>query len=260
MDKSRAGTGRRAGGHSKAGYIGLAALGLLLFATFIGLGTWQVERRSWKLALIARVDERVHAAPIAAPGPKEWPNVTAAHDEYRHVRLKGHLLNEKETLVYTATDLGPGYWVMTPLERDDGTIVLIDRGFVPIDRRDPATRPKGQVQGEVTITGLLRISEPGGTLLRSNEPGRNRWYSRDVAAIAKARHLSNAAPYFVDADSTPNPGGLPVGGLTRIHFRNAHLQYAITWFAMALLVIVGAFVIVRQEKKPNLDETADEDA
>ena len=169
------------------------------------------------------------------------------------MRLKGHLLNDKETLVYTATDLGPGYWVVTPLSQDDGAIVLINRGFVPTDKRDPAARPQGQVRGEVTITGLLRMSEPGGAFLRSNEPDQNRWYSRDVAAIAKARHLSDVAPYFVDADARPNPGGLPVGGLTRIHFRNAHLQYAITWFAMALLVIVGAFVIVRQEGKPERD-------
>lgn len=245
--------GKTFAGRSKASHIALAAFGLLLFATFIGLGVWQVERRSWKLALIARVDQRVHTAPVAAPGPKEWPGVTAQRDEYLHVRLKGHLLNDKETLVYTATDLGPGYWVVTPLSQDDGAIVLINRGFVPTDKRDPAARSQGQVRGEVTITGLLRMSEPGGAFLRSNEPDQNRWYSRDVAAIAKARHLSDVAPYFVDADARPNPGGLPVGGLTRIHFRNAHLQYAITWFAMALLVIVGAFVIVRQEGKPDGD-------
>jgi surfeit locus 1 family protein len=244
---------RSAAGGLKARHIGLAAFGLVLFAAFVALGVWQVERRSWKLALIARVDARVHAAPVPAPGPKEWPAVTASRDEYRHVRLKGHLLNGKETLVYTATDLGPGSWVMTPLKRDDGTTVLVNRGFVPADKRDPASRPQGEVKGEVTITGLLRMSEPGGTFLRSNEPGQDRWYSRDVAAIAGARHLSDVAPYFVDADRTPNPGGLPVGGLTRIHFRNAHLQYALTWFALALMVIVGAFIVVKYERKPGGD-------
>jgi surfeit locus 1 family protein len=240
-------------GRLKARHFALAVFGLVLFAAFIALGIWQVERRSWKLALIARVDARVHAAPVSAPGPKEWPAVTAARDEYRHVRLEGHLLNGEETLVYTATDLGPGYWVMTPLKRDDGTIVLVNRGFVPTARRDPSSRRQGEVKGEVTITGLLRISEPSWTFLRSNKPAENRWYSRDVAAIAKARHLSDVAPYFVDADKTPNPGGLPVGGLTRIHFRNAHLQYAITWFALALMVIVGAFIVVKYEGKPDAD-------
>jgi surfeit locus 1 family protein len=240
-------------GRLRARHFGLAIFGVLLFAIFVALGIWQVERRSWKLALIARVDDRVHAAPVAAPGPEEWPAVTAARDEYLHVRLKGRLLNNKGTLVYTATDLGPGYWVMTQLERDDGTTVLINRGFVPTARRDAATRAQGEVTGEVTITGLLRMSEPGGTLLRSNEPAENRWYSRDVAAIAKARHLADVAPYFVDAGKAPNPGGLPVGGLTRIHFRNAHLQYALTWFALALMVIVGAFIVVKYEGKPEGD-------
>lgn len=240
--------------HSLAGRVGLAVLGIVLFATFIGLGTWQVERRSWKLALIARVDRRVHAAPVAAPGPEAWPAVTAARDEYRHVRLSGRLLNDRETLVYTATDLGPGYWVMTPLARTDGTIVLINRGFVPTDKRDPSKRAAGEVEGPITITGLLRVSEPGGTLLRDNKPAANRWYSRDVAAIARARGLKDVAPYFVDADAAPNPGGLPVGGLTRIHFRNAHLSYAITWYALALLVIIGAVVIVRNESRTGDDD------
>jgi surfeit locus 1 family protein len=230
--------------------VGLALCGLVLFVAFIGLGVWQLERRDWKLALIARVDERVHAAPVPAPGPQAWPGVTAARDEYRHVWLRGRLLNDRETAVYTATDLGPGYWILTPLERDDGTVVLVDRGFVPTGKRDPATRPQGQVAGEVTITGLLRISEPKGTFLRSNDPAQDRWYSRDVAAIAKARNLSDVAPYFVDADRTPNPGGLPVGGLTRVRFRNAHLQYALTWFAMALLVVIAALVVIREERKP----------
>lgn len=243
-------------GRLRGRHIVLAICGLLLFATFIGLGVWQVERRSWKLALIARVDERVHAAPVAAPGPKTWPGITASQDEYLHVRLRGRFLNGKETAVYAATDRGPGYWIVTPLQRDDGTIVLVNRGFVPTDRRSPASRAEGQLAGEVAIAGLLRISEPGGTFLRANDPRDDRWYSRDVAAIAKARDLSHVAPFFVDADATANPGGLPVGGLTRIHFRNAHLEYALTWFAMALLVVIGALVIIREERKPDNDAYA----
>lgn len=246
--------GKKTGGRLKGRHVVLAICGLLLFATFIGLGVWQVERRSWKLELIARVDEHVHAAPVAAPGPKAWSGITASRDEYRHVRLKGHLLNGKETAVYTATDLGAGYWIMTPLERDDGTIVLVNRGFVPTEKRNPATRSQEQLAGEVTIRGLLRMSEPGGAFLRANDPAQNRWYSRDVAAIAKAHNLANVAPYFVDADATPNTGGLPVGGLTHIHFRNAHLQYALTWFAMALLVVIGALVVIREERKPGNGE------
>ena len=229
------------------GRILLGCAALLLFSVFVALGVWQVERRSWKLALIARVNARVHAAPVRAPGPEAWPNVDAAGDEYRHVRLSGTFLNDRETLVQAVTELGAGYWVMTPLRRKDGTVVLVDRGFVPPDRRNPATREKGEIEGPTTVSGLLRMSEPNGTLLRSNRPADDRWYSRDVGAIARARGLdpSKVAPYFVDADAREGHGRWPAGGLTRVHFRNAHLQYAITWFAMALLVIVGAFVFVR---------------
>lgn len=234
---------------SRRGRILLAVAAIFLFAAFASLGVWQLERRSWKLALIARVDARVHAPPVSAPGPDEWPAISARRDGYLHVRLTGTYLNDRETLVYAVTDLGPGDWVMTPLKRTDGTFVLVNRGFVTTDRRDPATRAK--VEGPTTVTGLLRMSEPKGAWLRANRPSENRWYSRDVKAIAKARGLDPArvAPYFVDADAGLHAGRWPVGGLTRVHFRNAHLQYALTWFAMALLVIVGTVVFIRHGQR-----------
>jgi surfeit locus 1 family protein len=116
--------------------------------------------------------------------------------------------------------------------------VLVNRGYVPQERRDPSTRPEGQVEGSVTVTGLLRASEPGGGFLRANDPADGRWYSRDVAAIAEAEGVGPVAPYFIDAGATPNPRGLPVGGLTVVSFRNTHLAYALTWFALAALVVV----------------------
>ncbi len=208
----------------------------MVFLALVGLGTWQVERRAWKLDLIARVDARVHAAPVAAPGPVDWARI-GPDDAYRHVRLSGTFLHARETLVQAVTEAGAGFWVLTPLSRADGTLVLVDRGFVPGDRKDPATRRDGQIAGETAVTGLLRLTEPGGAFLRANAPKDGRWYSRDVAAIAAAQGLSNVAPYFVDADAAPeNPGGLPIGGLTVIAFPNNHLVYAITWFGMALML------------------------
>ena len=124
-------------------------------------------------------------------------------------------------------------------------MVLINRGFVPESRKDAATRIAPT--GPVTITGLLRASEPGGAFLRSNDPAANRWYSRDTQAIAAARNLPGAAPYFIDADAAPNPGGYPIGGLTVIAFRNNHLMYAITWFGLMLLSLGGTFLILRSK-------------
>jgi surfeit locus 1 family protein len=202
-------------------------------AVFVGLGIWQVERLFWKLDLVERVDARLAAPPVAAPGPEGWPGLTRAADEYRRVSVRGRLLHEREVRTLAVTERGAGYWVMTPLA-GEGFTVLVNRGFVPQDRRDPASRADGQVPGEVTVTGLLRMSEPGGGFLRANAPDAGRWYSRDVGAIAAAMGLDGrVAPYFIDADATPNPGGLPVGGMTVVHFRNAHLSYALTWFALA---------------------------
>ena len=140
------------------------------------------------------------------------------------------------------TEEGGGFWVLTPLRRPDASLVLVNRGFVPSDRKDPTTRQDGRIAGTTTVTGLLRLTEPGGAFLRSNDPKDGRWYSRDVAAIGAAQGLFDLAPYFIDADAAPkNPGGLPIGGLTVIAFPNNHLVYAITWYAMALL-LAGACV------------------
>ena len=234
---------------------GLAAVAA--FSAFVALGTWQVQRRSWKLDLIARAEQRVTAAPIAAPGPAEWPKVSAARDEYRHVRLAGRFDHDRETVVQASTELGSGFWVLTPLRRDDGTVVLVNRGFVPPGLRERAKRREGEPSGATTITGLLRISEPGGAWPRHNDALADRWYSRDVDAIAKARALAAVAPYFVDADAAPIaaratrgvPAGSsqPIGGLTVTSFPNNHLVYAITWFALAAMVLAAAARVIRFE-------------
>jgi surfeit locus 1 family protein len=216
-------------------------------AALLGLGSWQVARLYGKQKLIARIESRVHAEPQAAPGPAEWPKIDAQGYEYRRIEIAGTFLNDKEAQVYAATDLGPGYWVLTPMKTAEGTMILVNRGFVPTDHRDPATRAAGNPGGETTVTGLLRISEPEGTLLRSNVPAEERWYSRDVEAIASARGLTDVAPYFIDADAAPNPGGLPVGGLTQLVFPNNHLAYAITWYVLALMSMAATAYLIRSE-------------
>ena len=218
----------------------LAIPPLIAIIGLIGLGVWQIERRSWKLALIERVEQRIHAAPVPIPSASAWPAITAASDEYRHVAVTGTFLKDRETLAKAVTDQGGGYWVITPLRTGDGTIVLINRGFVPQERSDPSARDGGS-QGRIDVTGLLRITEPKGGFLRDNDPAHERWYSRDVAAIAEARGLSEVAPFFIDADATPDRGGLPVAGLTVVRFPNNHLIYALTWFGLASM-LAGRFL------------------
>jgi len=241
----------RSKNRSTASLACLALIGLLLFSVFCALGTWQVQRRAWKLDLIARVDQRVHAAPTPAPGPGDWPRISADSDEYRRVRLDGSWLDGKDTLVQAVTDLGSGFWVLTPLRLADGSIVLVNRGYIPADQRQASQTGLHPAPDAGPVTGLLRLSEPGGGFLRKNDPAADRWFSRDVAAIAAARGLPAAlvAPYFVDADATAARAPAPVGGLTVIKFPNSHLVYAITWYGMALMVIIAAVYVVRDERR-----------
>jgi surfeit locus 1 family protein len=218
------------------------ALCLGLTILFAGLGIWQVQRLFWKLDLIERVDARVHAAP--APLPTNLDTLRPQDIEYRRVRVSGRLQNDRQTFVDALTELGPGDWVVTPLQTSQGT-VLINRGFVAKGMREKVSSPAGVVN----ITGLLRLSEPGGRFLRANRPAQDLWYSRDVAAIARKRGLGSTAPVFIDADATPNLGGYPVGGLTVVKFRNAHLVYVLTWFGLAALCVAGLVLLLKPAQK-----------
>jgi surfeit locus 1 family protein len=214
----------------------------LIFLALVALGIWQVERRSWKLALIAQVEQRLQAPPVAAPGPEAWPGIDA-DDVYTRVVVQGRYRPASDTFVQASTALGAGYWVLTPLDTGKFTL-LVNRGFVP-----PALRGKvPPQQGQVAVTGLLRLSEPNGGFLRSNDPRADRWYSRDVAAIAARRGLTNVAPYLIDA-SEPR-SGWPRGGLTVVTFRNNHLSYAFTWYGLAAGLLVMVAVARRWGKEP----------
>lgn len=215
--------------------------GLVLIGVFLALGLWQVQRLAWKEALLARIEASQHGDPQPLPAPQDWPRVQRDTHEYQRLQLSGHFDHGRETRVQASTVLGSGWWVLTPLRTPDGRWVLVNRGFVDAEHRDPATRP--EPQGEVTLLGLLRVTEPEGRLWQHNDPGTGRWYSRDVEAIATAQQLpGEVAPFFVDA-SEGTEGQWPRAGLTVLAFSNNHLMYALTWFALAAMV-AGALVFV----------------
>lgn len=244
---------------NKGKRLALAIFAVLAFAVFVALGTWQVVRLQGKLALIERIEQRVHAAPVPAPGPERWAQLSAASDEYRQVRLAGTYRYEKTTRVQAVTDLGSGYWLMTPLLTREGGVVLVNRGFIPAGKNEAGAA--GQGSGNAEVTGLLRMSQPDGAFLRKNDPAAGRWYSRDVAAIAAAHGLGSVAPYFVDADAASAgrdarqaPGPAPVGGLTVVSFQNNHLVYALTWYALALMVAGAFYWVARHERRAGPDQ------
>ena len=227
--------------------LGLCLLGTLGFAA---LGVWQVERLFWKRDLIARVEARL-AAPLRPVPPRgAWSSLDPREAEYRRVEAIGTFLHERETRVDALTALGPGFWVITPLRTSDG-IILVNRGFVPPDRGPSTDRPAGRQAGWVRVTGLLRLSEPDGRFLRPNRPEEERWFSRDVPAIARARGLDRVAPFFIDADAAANPRGGPVAGLTVVRFRDTPLVYALTWFGLAGLSLAGLVLLLKPTLRPS---------
>ena len=221
------------------------ALCLILAAMFAALGVWQLERLQWKTALVGRVEARLAAPPQAPPSWQDWsPDQT-----YTKVRVTGVFRHDRETLVQAVTELGPGWWVMTPLRSDAG-LVLVNRGFVSAERRTPSGGLWSRPAGSVSVVGLLRESEPHGAFLRANAPQTGHWYSRDVQAIAAAAALTEpVAPFFIDAEAAPDPGLYPIGGLTVVRFRNSHLIYAITWFALGALSLVAAALICSDRRR-----------
>ena len=242
------------GAESRPLHWGWAVCALVLFLGFLALGTWQIQRRAWKLDLIERVNQRVVAPAVEAPAAPDWPRISAASDEYRHVRLVGRFMAGRDVRVQAVTVLGNGYWLMSPLQLADGSVVLVNRGFVPPQwTPKPAGALAPDMGANVTVTGLLRLTEPRGGFLRANDPAAERWFSRDVGAIAEARGLRGVAPYFVDASVAPagipaDPAS-PVGGLTVIAFHNSHLVYALTWYALALMVAGAAIGLAMQNAR-----------
>lgn len=224
----------------------LAFAGLLLFAGFVALGNWQLERRVWKLDLIERVNSRVDATAVAAPARDDLQAVRRERDEYRHVVVRGRFVPGREFRVSAATGLGAGHWVLTPFERTDGSTVFINRGFVA--QGGTAAPPPAFT---LDVSGLLRLNEPDGGVLRENVPAEGRWYSRDAVAMGEVAGLREVAPFFIDAgEGQPgSPGGDgPVGGLTVIDFNNNHLVYALTWYGLASMVLLAAAVVWKESR------------
>ncbi|MEM1272354.1 MAG: SURF1 family protein [Pseudomonadota bacterium] len=203
-----------------------------VFGILVSLGIWQLHRLSWKLDLIERVETRAFGEPVAVPVGPDPP-------EYLRVGLSGSFRHDLSLRVKAVTELGPGHWVLTPIETE-GETIWINRGFVG-DQTEVNVRPEGRHE----VTGLIRLSQPGGTMLERNDPENDRWVSADIAAMSAHVGISATAGFYIDADHQGATAGWPRGGMTRVEFRNSHLSYALTWFAMAALFAVAIVYVIR---------------
>jgi surfeit locus 1 family protein len=227
---------------------------LIGVAVLIGLGVWQLERREWKLALIDRIDQRAHGEAISLSEAKRlWQE--SGDVEYDRVLLVGHFLHDYERHLYSVVGGQPGWRIITPLETRSGDIVLVDRGFVPSELKEPAKRQEGQISGDVELTGLARAPEKQGRFTPDNEPQLNRWFWRDVPGMLAALPQdlkARAVPFMVEAEAMTVPGGWPRAGVTRLELPNRHLEYAITWFGLAatLIAVFAFYVRSRLQLRP----------
>jgi len=210
----------------------IAVPGVLLL---LGLGTWQVARLAEKAALNAYRAERVEAPAVALPARVVDP----AEFDFRRVTLVGAFGHDRELYLNARSQRGnAGYHILTPLIRDGAPPVLINRGWVPYDRKNPDRRAEGQVHGASRVEGILRREPRRGWLMPDNDAAKNEWFWYDLSAMAQAAGFADLAPFYVEAAATPNPGGFPIGGQTIVELPSPHLQYAVTWYALAVALAV----------------------
>lgn len=226
----------------RKGLLGPAVAALAAFAVLIGLGIWQLERKAWKEGLIDAIGRKLAAAPVDLPPGADWARLDRAEWEFRPVRFAGEFRNDQEALVYTsgstlrADTSGPGYWVFTPARTRDG-LVPVDRGFVPLDRKDVSARRAGQLSGSVDIVGVLRWPDARSWFTPNDDPARNVWFVRDPISIAAEKNWGAVPPFYVEQEAPVPPGGLPAPGKLKPNLPNNHLQYAITWFGLAAVLV-----------------------
>jgi surfeit locus 1 family protein len=213
---------------------------LVMFMVLIGLGTWQLERKTWKEGLIAALAERTSAEPVPLPALERWSALDPMDDEFRRVTFAATIASGREVLVYGSGSSvrpdvsGPGYWAFAPAELAGGARVVVNRGFVPEGQQDPKTHipPAGRVD----LIGALRWPEPRGWFVPNDDPARNLWFARDHLAMARAKGWGDVAPFYVELESPTGP--LPRAGRLTPTLRNDHLQYALTWYGLAAVLAV----------------------
>jgi surfeit locus 1 family protein len=232
----------------------LLLLGLAL-AVLVALGSWQLARKAWKESLIAELDGKLAAPATDLPPRERWKQLDQTQYEFRHVAFPAEFLPGEEALVYTSGSslrpdvTGPGYWVFAPARLTGGSIVLVNRGFVPEGKQDPKTRPQGRPSGVVEVAGALRWPEQRSGFTPPDEPEKGLWFARDPAAMAKAKHWDTSAPFYVDQEAPPVPGGLPKVGPLKPELPNRHLEYAVTWYGLALVILIAALFFVRARRR-----------
>lgn len=243
---------------TKRNLAGFAVITLMMVLALVGLGTWQLQRLGIKAELLRNIDARLAASSVLLPDENRWTDANLDID-YLKVNVSGTFRHDSEAYLFGVIDKNnrgeniPGFFVLTPLVLENGATLIVNRGFVPQDKKEPATRSEGQTQGRVTVSGLLRLPERQSVFTPAADQAKRVLYARDPALIAQWFGLSRVAPFSLDADATPNAGGWPSGGHTIVSVPNNHLQYAITWYSLAIITIAmfAIYAVKRRKGEPD---------
>jgi surfeit locus 1 family protein len=241
------------GPRRRAGLILPGLVALAAFIVLVGLGTWQLERKAWKEGLIATLDQRLAAEPAPLPPSEQWAALTADADEFRRVVIFATFEPKDEALVYTTGSAfrpdvsGPGYWVFAPAKLPNGATVVLNRGFVPEGQQGAATH--APLAGRVPLVGVMRWPEERGTFTPKDDPGRNLWFVRDQQAMAAAKGWGEVAPFFIELEVPSSYDNLPRYGRLKASLRNEHLQYALTWYGLAAVLVIVVVLWMRSRRR-----------
>jgi cytochrome oxidase assembly protein ShyY1 len=240
---------------ARRGAAGFVVFTFVMVALFVGLGVWQLQRRLEKHALIAALTERLATAPVPLPEVAQWPKLDPARDEFRRVTFTAAYARAPDAMVYSAGSAvrediaGPGTWAFLPARIASGETVVINTGFVEntMQQRDVEDRAVAKlVTGQpVLLTGYLRFPERPGPLTPAENRDKRLWFVRDTGAMASALGWGNVAPFYIDLETPVPANGVPKPGPLTVHLRDEHMQYAITWFSLAVVVVIAFGVWAR---------------
>jgi surfeit locus 1 family protein len=226
----------------------------LVFVTLVSLGVWQLQRKVWKETVISALNERLAAAPGELPPPAIWPTLTAQDSEFRRVRFRADFLPVQDTYAYMAGSAlrddirEPGYFVFRPAKLPDGRIVVVNRGYVPLNHTAQSATDTEE------IAGYLRWPEKESWVTSASDNTGETWFVRDHIGMAKARGWGEVAPFYVDQETPMPQGGLPRPATLKVNLRNDHFGYAITWFGLAA-TLAGVFIawLITGRRRPASD-------
>ena len=251
----------------RRGIIGFGAFTLLMVALCVGLGLWQLQRRAEKHALIAALTERLAEAPGPLPLPSQWSALNPARDEFRRVRLTATYASGQDAMVYSSGSAvrddvsGPGTWAFLPARLPSGETVVINSGFVQNTMQDRAQQDRAVTRlvtrEPAALTGYFRFPEAAGLLTPTENKARRLWFTRDHLAMARVLGWGEVAPFYIDLEQPVPASGIPKPGPLDVHLKDDHLQYAITWFALAGAVVIAFGIWWRTQRRERAADVDD---